>query len=307
MEIAGRLAVVTGGGSGMGRELVLQLATAGCDVATCDVHDTEPRRDGAARARGRHPTPASPRTAATCRTKRRCVRFRDEVVAQHAREHVQPAVQQRRRRRWLQLRERRPRRSGTARSRSAGAASTTAAARSCRSCRERRGVHRQHQQRERLLGRARTRCPAHRLQHGQVRGEGLLRVAHHRPPAQRAAREGGRRDARTRRHRHRGEHHGVLDRRSRGRSRCASSPTGSARRRRCRRAKRRRSSSTACATTSGASSSATTRGRSTTRCGPTRWRSTAATVSRCAASRVERIEHPGAVVPARRCRRTRAR
>jgi len=35
----GRVAVVTGGGSGMGRELARQLAADGCHVATCDVSD----------------------------------------------------------------------------------------------------------------------------------------------------------------------------------------------------------------------------------------------------------------------------
>jgi NAD(P)-dependent dehydrogenase (short-subunit alcohol dehydrogenase family) len=36
-EFADRIAVVTGGGTGMGRELVRQLVAQGCNVAMCDL------------------------------------------------------------------------------------------------------------------------------------------------------------------------------------------------------------------------------------------------------------------------------
>ncbi len=36
-DFAGRIAVITGGGTGMGRELARQLVAEGCNVALCDV------------------------------------------------------------------------------------------------------------------------------------------------------------------------------------------------------------------------------------------------------------------------------
>jgi NAD(P)-dependent dehydrogenase (short-subunit alcohol dehydrogenase family) len=83
----GRLAVVTGGGSGMGRELVVQLAAEGCHVATCDLND-EGLRITAERA-------AATGTGVRISTHRCDVadeaqvqRFRDEVLAEHQVPHV---------------------------------------------------------------------------------------------------------------------------------------------------------------------------------------------------------------------------
>jgi NAD(P)-dependent dehydrogenase (short-subunit alcohol dehydrogenase family) len=87
-SFTGKLAVVTGGGSGMGRELTRQLAAQGCSVAACDLNpDTMAETVALAQAEA---PPGVRVTGHTCDVayEAQVLHFRDELLAAHAIDHV---------------------------------------------------------------------------------------------------------------------------------------------------------------------------------------------------------------------------
>src|SRR3979411_218991 len=83
-EFAGRTAVVTGGGRGMGREVVRQLVAEACNVAMCDVAPTglaETQR--LCEAAGWPQRRAGPTHTADVADRTQVERFRDEVADRH--------------------------------------------------------------------------------------------------------------------------------------------------------------------------------------------------------------------------------
>jgi NAD(P)-dependent dehydrogenase (short-subunit alcohol dehydrogenase family) len=87
-EFRSRIGVVTGGGTGMGRELAKQLSAEGCHVAMCDVSG-EHMAETKAQCE-RHAPPGTRVTTHLCDVsdEKQMLAFRDAVQKQHATDHV---------------------------------------------------------------------------------------------------------------------------------------------------------------------------------------------------------------------------
>jgi NAD(P)-dependent dehydrogenase (short-subunit alcohol dehydrogenase family) len=88
-DLRGKLAVVTGGGSGMGRELALQLVQAGAHVAICDVFsDTLSEAKAACEQAAAGATRVSAHVCDVA-DEAQVIAFRDAVVREHGTDHVE--------------------------------------------------------------------------------------------------------------------------------------------------------------------------------------------------------------------------
>ncbi len=87
-SFAGKIAIVTGGGSGMGRELVRQLAAEGCSVATCDLNADTLTETTELAAGGAAGTVRVTAHACDVSDEAAVLRFRDEALASHRADHV---------------------------------------------------------------------------------------------------------------------------------------------------------------------------------------------------------------------------
>lgn len=88
-DFAGKIAVITGGGNGMGRELAVQLAAEGCHVSICDL-SVDDMAETVALARAAAPASDIRISSHVCDIgdEAAIMVFRDEVLVAHDTDHV---------------------------------------------------------------------------------------------------------------------------------------------------------------------------------------------------------------------------
>jgi NAD(P)-dependent dehydrogenase (short-subunit alcohol dehydrogenase family) len=87
-SFTGKLAVVTGAGSGIGRELARQLAAQGCSVAACDLNPDSVALTAATAWAAAPPGVAVTGHRCDVSDESQVQRFRDELLEQHGSDHV---------------------------------------------------------------------------------------------------------------------------------------------------------------------------------------------------------------------------